>query len=115
MYMFCPPTTSAFVGGMWTEVISVKLNIDWLIEWRLTQTLSLFHCVKNKFYIKKTNNLMVNITRIIFLTRLNSFQLNEKQRIPHCQNSSKVNRKTKNTTLSEKFKGQQKNKEYHTV
>ena len=27
----------------------------------------------------------------------------EKQRIPHCQNSSKVNRKTKNTTLSEQF------------
>jgi len=33
----------------------------------------------------------------------------EKQRIPHCQNSSKVNRETKNTTLSEQFKGQLKN------
>jgi len=42
MYMFCPPTTSAFVGAMWTEVISVKLNIDWLIDW-LTPTLALFH------------------------------------------------------------------------
>jgi hypothetical protein len=30
----------------------------------------------------------------------------EKQRITHCQNSSKVNRKTKNNTLSEQFKGQ---------
>jgi len=45
MYMFCPPTTSAFVGAMWTEVISVKLNIDWLIDWLINANFSIISSI----------------------------------------------------------------------
>jgi len=40
---------------------------------------------------------------------------NEKQKMPHCRNSSKIQIKTNNAIMSEQFKTPSKDKKYHTV
>ena len=97
----------------WSHICQIKY---WLIDWMaLNANFIIISLCQEQILYKKNPDLMVNITRIIFLTRLNSFQLNEKQRIPHCQNSSKVNRKTKNTTLSEVQRSTEKQRIPHCL